>query len=643
MRDESGNLVSVLAPNEQDSQLFYNLSRLTSTQDENHALQLWAQVYTPSFKEWFGDWEKNTSEFQDSNGEPLLLYTDNLPSPESYTGGGIVLSSVFPVDSSNTHAVFLKPGNIESFENHQEYTKKLGTLPLEEYVKEKNLQGITVKVGETFYAFDPAQLFESLNNRQQLYYSENTDYDMGKVFGSRDYDNLASSEFVTQLVNNLAENTGIDFEFISEADANLITKDSRNPYQGQSAFYFNNKVYFVGSKLSMSTALHEYSHPLVRSIKNENPSLFDRLYNNLISTREGSQLLRETLDEYPEELHAEDIIKEEVIVKALTIAAENNLSGVPENFGNVIDKILFHIKQLLRKIFGKNISVSKLNSNTTIDELSKILTGSKIKLSEEQPSEEDVVAYVRDIKQLKQELEDIDNNELMAISNNMYSLVIRQLQQLQSNENYSALRKILSDESGRGDLAEMRSNLKKYETVDQVREATAEAINDAVEMRARSSALIRNIFTLDSMVKKIQSHMKDLKQESDQKGALHQMYYYSDLMRTWDIWLADMIKSMDTAGIDQDTEIYRTVNSIQKRISSSKGIMESVYAEATSEILTETWEPMNKFVRERHKKETEKWRSELAKPNLTASREESGRPEQDEEDSCWRARRCTLA
>ena len=39
--------------------------------------QQWVQVRTPSFKEWFGDWEKdpaNASKVVDENGEPLVVY-----------------------------------------------------------------------------------------------------------------------------------------------------------------------------------------------------------------------------------------------------------------------------------------------------------------------------------------------------------------------------------------------------------------------------------------------------------------------------------------------------------------------------------------------------------------------------------------
>ena len=46
-------------------------------EDSNLEEKQWLQVRTPSFKKWFGDWEKdpaNASKVVDENGEPLVFY-----------------------------------------------------------------------------------------------------------------------------------------------------------------------------------------------------------------------------------------------------------------------------------------------------------------------------------------------------------------------------------------------------------------------------------------------------------------------------------------------------------------------------------------------------------------------------------------
>lgn len=54
-RNEQGEITRVEAPNGRESLLFESLVKLIK--DKEQALKLWAQVYTPSFKSWFGDWE----------------------------------------------------------------------------------------------------------------------------------------------------------------------------------------------------------------------------------------------------------------------------------------------------------------------------------------------------------------------------------------------------------------------------------------------------------------------------------------------------------------------------------------------------------------------------------------------------------
>ena len=70
---QTNEIEQVLAPNEKESILYKEILKINP--DKEAALKLWAQVYTPSFKAWFGDWEKGEgSKVVDENGEPLLVY-----------------------------------------------------------------------------------------------------------------------------------------------------------------------------------------------------------------------------------------------------------------------------------------------------------------------------------------------------------------------------------------------------------------------------------------------------------------------------------------------------------------------------------------------------------------------------------------
>lgn len=75
---DTNDIEQVLAPNGKESILYKSISALVG--EKELALRYWAQVYTPEFKLWFGDWEnknfytRNASKVVDDNGEPLMVY-----------------------------------------------------------------------------------------------------------------------------------------------------------------------------------------------------------------------------------------------------------------------------------------------------------------------------------------------------------------------------------------------------------------------------------------------------------------------------------------------------------------------------------------------------------------------------------------
>lgn len=65
----------VLAPNGNDSILYKDINKLISNKEK--ALKYYNKIFTPAFKNWFGDWENdpnNSSKAVDANGEPKLFY-----------------------------------------------------------------------------------------------------------------------------------------------------------------------------------------------------------------------------------------------------------------------------------------------------------------------------------------------------------------------------------------------------------------------------------------------------------------------------------------------------------------------------------------------------------------------------------------
>ena len=70
---ENNSIEKVLAPNGKESKLYKDILSIQS--DPEVALKLWAQVYTHSFKSWFGDWELAQSKLN-QNPKEVFFYKD---------------------------------------------------------------------------------------------------------------------------------------------------------------------------------------------------------------------------------------------------------------------------------------------------------------------------------------------------------------------------------------------------------------------------------------------------------------------------------------------------------------------------------------------------------------------------------------
>ncbi len=120
-RDKNGNL---LAPNGKKS-------NLTERQ--------YAQVRTKTFKDWFGDWEKdskNVSKVVDENGEPLVVYhyTDN----EGLTEFSTEFDNYFSKTGGTKKAIFFTTDNIEPGSEDNFLTSRKAKLSL--FLNIKNLE-----------------------------------------------------------------------------------------------------------------------------------------------------------------------------------------------------------------------------------------------------------------------------------------------------------------------------------------------------------------------------------------------------------------------------------------------------------------------------------------------------------------------
>jgi len=430
-------------------------------------------------------------------------------------------------------------------------------------------------------------------------------------------DQLKSTRAI-ELANKMSAALGIQYELVTAQQAALITQNAKNPWNGEGAFFVGGKVYFIQEKMTSDMVLHEFAHPLVRVISKENPALFDKLYNDIANTTEGQEVIQAVTDHYKALEPGSAYFKEEVIVKVLEKHGAQKLSKekVQGPFAKAIAEFLFAIKQLLRKRFGKHIKISKLSTDTSLDELADILTaGDKISIDTELISEEDIVAYNKEAEaEVNNDLNTVRNQDIQATVNDFYDKITDHMQELMHNENYAELADVLVDSNQVKMYQAMKGNLKPHHKA-MMSKANA-TLESAEESRKRVNALTNTLFRLEDVMKKMYEHTKDIATYPDTQDNMQKAYYYKKFTDHWQEFMTDLKNTLENEanGVDSRSEIVALVNAIESDISKTGKIIDKMYADGSRDALYEQLVPMNRAISERYEERIANLREKGASP-----------------------------
>ena len=441
----------------------------------------------------------------------------------------------------------------------------------------------------------------------------------------------------TEIVKKLSRQLDITFEIISPEQAALITANAKNPWKSSKnpAFMYGDTVYFLEGALNTTLALHEYAHPLVRSIANTNEKLFTKLYNQALQA--DPALLQQAISEYsdlqdavnsetdPEaknklEVGLKKIVAEEVVVKAFTKVAVDKVNGVktsPELI-KVVKDFLYAIKKALRALFGQKINISKLNESTTLEELAEMLaTGDNFQIDTNTISQEDIVAYNKNTSELVNDLREVVENkgaeEMNRLSRMAFDIASKQIKSVVKNKHFKEMLEILADEYNRGDLQEIRGNLSKYSQQLTDKVLTLEQAFDRTNNEAE--ALINSMLRLEKMMEKIDDHLNLLKQTPNDQDSLHKAFYYSNFIEYWGKYIEDALDVMGEGG-STNTALMGLLSSIEKKIQQSGKSINYMYSRGISEVLTNTLASTGASMQELFDNQIERFKSSKASQRI---------------------------
>lgn len=232
---------------------------------------------------------------------------------------------------------------------------------------------ISIRDQSYFQAVPNKEAFNAIDNRNSPSFKKDVD---GETIVSR--------EVMVTIADKLKAKLGVDYKIVSSEEAKkIINKPS---YNGKDPFFFNNKVYIIEGEFTLETPIHEFSHAFVRAIIKKNPTAFNNVMGEIMSTSEGTQIYEKVRKLYPEDFNGNgspnNKALEEIAVRAITEVAKKNIN--PETGGTflaAVKRLFLQLKQALRDVFGKEIKVAELNENTTLQELADMLTVGKGKLN----------------------------------------------------------------------------------------------------------------------------------------------------------------------------------------------------------------------------------------------------------------------
>ena len=411
-----------------------------------------------------------------------------------------------------------------------------------------------------------------------------------------------ANSLVEAMVQQLSSRLNIPYKFVTAEEARLILEGAGKPFTNQGGFYVGGTVYLVATDLNMESALHEFSHPFVRAIQQENPALFDKLISDLALTEEGQKIINVTKQLYGED---DPLYKEELLVRALTRSARMKLTGALDeyknkNFKSIVDRLLYAVKQVFRKYFGKKVEVSNLDANTTVEDLAEmLLSADQINFDIEAVSQADVIAEERRVKEEIDQFLNIGNTDSGAIAiKTMISDFTRisrdHIDKLVKNRNLKEIAEILKSGYDESDYKSITRNLSAYQ------EDLLDKIEDAAERleyeSQRATALVNSIYRIKYMSAKMVLHMKDLLAEDTSPDTVRKFYYYSKLVNDWSKIIAKTRRMMTNENVITGP-MPTVVSEIESLLKTAKDLDVEMSMRGSVDLLTETIKPLSDKVK----------------------------------------------
>lgn len=362
------------------------------------------------------------------------------------------------------------------------------------------------------------------------------------------FNKLTGDAMASNLLSTLSRNVGKDYSLVTINEAEEILTEADVEYNGEAGFYHNGKAYLVKGKFNAETAFHEFSHPIVDAIAIENATLFDKLYSEA-SAIPGIVDTVESLYTSADELTK----KKEVIVRAITQSANMDTNK------SFLNKVMYAIKQLFRKLFGKSVNVKDLNANTTLAEMAKMIQTTEFKYEFVENTSDSTVQFLKDEAQWREAVANTDANEIAAKIGELKNIAAISKKLVEANPE---LKNAIKDDKTSRDLVEqLLADLGKAERI--TPDMKAKDVLETI-FKVNLSVLYQGIKDAQRLVASLENYSIDIKGDATQEQ-LTEIMAVSKIAENLAIWADHMILFATERKVSSDNALIQELNEIKNK------------------------------------------------------------------------------
>jgi hypothetical protein len=360
---KNNQIQQVNAPNGKPSQLYHDVLQFPEIAgDKELALRAWAQVYTPSFKQRFGDWEVGAALKKDANGEPVADYV-RMYNPGMQNQAGLQYNLLPGKDI--TDELSGKAQTKYGYKAGQFLTQTAAAQIVAQINNDPELSGLKAAVKVAF-------------NDDQLAFQVMTYPIMVKDTMTPVKPSAAEQEAqVSSVMNKLTQKfENLRYQWISPEEIN--SAEHRVSADRINAFVKDGVIYLVKGRVTPEIAMEELLHPFVELLSKDKQSVFLGLYNSALKLY--PDIITLVNRDYGS--FSESDRRKEVVTRALQRALQSELADNEERSIEQLKYLLTRffewLESVVNDVFGSKfglyrVSPYKFPEGTTLASIAGII------------------------------------------------------------------------------------------------------------------------------------------------------------------------------------------------------------------------------------------------------------------------------